>query len=142
MAIARMAVSLPCHGATEGQDTLWLGVAAFGRVAESLTLHKKADMLSVSGAMRITHWPGQYGVQQTGYQIVVDAVSAKTVQPRGTVNTTRNNDNQPQYRGRNIPARLQWLMQHGTGKFTRLGPMVTLLTSADPLMKHNCQEYP
>lgn len=86
MAIARMAVSLSCHSATEGQDTLWLGVVAFGRVAESLALHKKADMLSVSGAMRITHWPGQDGVQQTGYQIVADAVvSARTVRPGGGV---------------------------------------------------------
>lgn len=96
MAIARMAVSLPCHSATEGQDTLWLGVVAFGRVAESLALHKKADMLSVSGAMRVTHWFGQDGVQQTGYQIVADAVvSARTVQPGGTVSTTRNDNSQP-----------------------------------------------
>lgn len=96
MAIARMAVSLPCHSADEGQETFWLGVVAFGKVAESLARHHKADMLSVSGVMQITHWTAQNGLQQTGYQIVADAVvSARTVRPGGSLKAANNDNNTP-----------------------------------------------
>ena len=33
MAMARLAVSLPCNAAADGQATFWLGVIAFGKQA-------------------------------------------------------------------------------------------------------------
>lgn len=36
MAMARLAVSLPCNAAEGGQATFWLGVVAFGKQADAL----------------------------------------------------------------------------------------------------------
>ena len=36
MAMARLAVSLPCNAAEDGQATFWLGVVAFGKQADAL----------------------------------------------------------------------------------------------------------
>ncbi len=83
MAMGRLAVSLPCHSAQDGQATFWLGVIAFGKQAEALALHVKGDMVSVSGVMQINQWTAQDGGTQTGYQVVADSViSAKTVRPK------------------------------------------------------------
>jgi len=96
MAFTRMAVTLPCHRADAGQETFWLGVVAFGSVADSLAGHKKADMLSVSGSMQMTHWTDRDGTQHTGYQIVADAViSARTVRPDGGTRTAGNKNSVP-----------------------------------------------
>lgn len=96
MAFTRMAVSLPCHRAEEGQETFWLAVVAFGRIADALARHKKTDMLSVSGVMQITHWAGQDGIKQTGYQIVADSVvSARTVRPGGGVKAASTGRSEP-----------------------------------------------
>ncbi|HHH1244876.1 TPA: single-stranded DNA-binding protein [Yersinia enterocolitica] len=84
MAFARMAVSLPCQKAENGEMTFWLGVTAFGKQAELLARHKKGDLLSVSGAMQVSQWTGKDGNTYNGYQVVVDAViSARTVKPSG-----------------------------------------------------------
>ena len=84
MAMGRIAVSLPCNAAAEGQATFWLGVIAFGKQADALARHAKGDMLSVSGAMQLNQWTGKDGGTQQGYQIVADSViSAKTVRPGG-----------------------------------------------------------
>lgn len=36
MAMARLAVSLPCNAAEAGESTFWLGVIAFGKQADAL----------------------------------------------------------------------------------------------------------
>ncbi len=41
MAMARLAVSLPCNAAGDGQAIFWLGVIAFGKQADALTKHRK-----------------------------------------------------------------------------------------------------
>lgn len=64
MAFARMAVSLPCQKAENGEMTFWLGVTAFGKQAELLARHKKGDLLSVSGTMQVSQWTGQDGHTQ------------------------------------------------------------------------------
>ncbi|QPR28567.1 single-stranded DNA-binding protein [Edwardsiella hoshinae] len=84
MTTARLAVSLPCHAAQDGQATFWLGVVAFGRQAEALARHEKGDMVSVVGNMQVSQWTGQDGSTQSGYQVIADAVvSAKAVRPAG-----------------------------------------------------------
>lgn len=85
MALARMAVSLPCHGANDGQSTFWLAVTAFGKQADFLAKHVKGDLISVSGSMNISQWTGQDGQVNTAYQVLADSViSAKTVRSGGS----------------------------------------------------------
>lgn len=84
MAMARMAVSLPCNAAESGEATFWLGVIAFGKQAEALAKHVKGDLLSVAGTMQLNQWTGQDGGTQQGYQVVADSVlSARTARPGG-----------------------------------------------------------
>ncbi|AOP43931.1 single-stranded DNA-binding protein [Edwardsiella tarda] len=84
MAMARLAVSLPCHSSQDGQATFWLGIVAFGKQAEALVKHQKGDMISVMGNMQINQWTGQDGGTQSGYQVVADAVvSVRTSRPAG-----------------------------------------------------------
>lgn len=42
MAMARLAVALPCNAADNGEATFWLGVIAFGKQADALAKHRKA----------------------------------------------------------------------------------------------------
>lgn len=84
MAMARMAVSLPCNAAADGQATFWLGVIAFGKLADALAKHRKGELVSVAGNMQLNQWTGQDGGTQQGYQVIADSVlSARTVRPGG-----------------------------------------------------------
>ncbi|EAT4590601.1 single-stranded DNA-binding protein [Salmonella enterica] len=84
MTMTRMAVSLPCSAAQDGQATLWLGVLAFGKQADALAKHTKGDLVSVSGTMQINQWTGQDGGTQSGYTVIADSViSARTARPGG-----------------------------------------------------------
>lgn len=84
MTMARMAVSLPCSAAQDGQATLWLGVLAFGKQADALAKHTKGDLVSVAGTMQINQWTGQDGGTQSGYTVIADSVvSARTARPGG-----------------------------------------------------------
>ncbi|HDQ6768596.1 TPA: single-stranded DNA-binding protein [Escherichia coli O128:H2] len=97
MTLARMAVSLPCSQAQDGQATLWLSVIAFGKQADQLAGHEKGNVISVSGVMQINQWTGQNGETRQGYQVIADSViSAKTVRPGGSRRkTTGTQGNQP-----------------------------------------------
>ncbi|HGE5929846.1 TPA: single-stranded DNA-binding protein [Escherichia coli] len=84
MTLARMAVSLPCSQAQDGQATLWLSVIAFGKQADFLAKHQKGDVASVSGTMQVSQWTGQNGETRQGYQVIADSViSARTARPGG-----------------------------------------------------------
>ncbi|EFE5821885.1 single-stranded DNA-binding protein [Escherichia coli] len=97
MTLARMAVSLPCSQAQDGQATLWLSVIAFGKQADQLAGHEKGNIISVSGVMQVSQWTGQDGETRQGYQVIADSViSAKTVRPGGSRRkTTGTQGNQP-----------------------------------------------
>ncbi|MFS7239159.1 single-stranded DNA-binding protein [Serratia proteamaculans] len=69
MAFTRMAVSLPCHSAENGEASFWLGVVAFGKQADALARHGKGDMVSVSGNMQVNQWTAQDGSTASGYQV-------------------------------------------------------------------------
>ena len=49
MAMASMAVPLPCSQADDGTATMWLSVLAFGRQADALARHQKGELVSVAG---------------------------------------------------------------------------------------------
>ncbi|HHZ3239779.1 TPA: single-stranded DNA-binding protein, partial [Escherichia coli] len=74
MTLARMAVSLPCSQAQDGQATLWLSVLAFGKQADALARHEKGDLISVAGNMQISQWTGQNGEIRQGWQVIADSV--------------------------------------------------------------------
>ncbi|MDJ3783285.1 single-stranded DNA-binding protein [Salmonella enterica] len=96
MAMARMAVSLPCSAAQDGQATLWLGVTAFGKQADALAKHQKGDLVSVSGQLQINQWTGQDGGTHSGYAMVADSViSARTVRPGGGRSQQKSGSNPP-----------------------------------------------
>ncbi|HID4130318.1 TPA: single-stranded DNA-binding protein [Pluralibacter gergoviae] len=82
MAMARLAVALPCNAAENGEATFWLGVIAFGKQADALAKHQKGELVSVAGNMQLNQWTGKDGGTQQGYQVLADSViSAKTVRP-------------------------------------------------------------
>ncbi|HBR4754310.1 TPA: single-stranded DNA-binding protein [Klebsiella pneumoniae] len=84
MAMARLAVALPCNAADNGEATFWLGVIAFGKQADALAKHRKGDLVSVAGNMQLNQWTGQDGDTQQGYQVIADSVlSARTARPGG-----------------------------------------------------------
>lgn len=84
MAFTRMAVTLPCQKAENGEATFWLAVTAFGKQAEALAKHQKGDMVSVAGNMQVNQWTDNDGGTQTGYQVIADSViSARTARPPG-----------------------------------------------------------
>lgn len=84
MAMARLAVALPCNAAENGEATFWLGVIAFGKQADALAKHQKGELVSVAGNMQLNQWTGKDGGTQQGYQVLADSViSARTVRPGG-----------------------------------------------------------
>ncbi|ECG8815244.1 single-stranded DNA-binding protein, partial [Salmonella enterica] len=84
MTMARMAVSLPCRTAENGEAVMWLGVTAFGKQADALAKHQKGDVVSVGGAMQGNQWTGQDGSTQNGYTVIADSViSSRTSRPGG-----------------------------------------------------------
>lgn len=91
MAVASIAVSVDTRG--EEQETEWLSVLAFGKVAEALLRHKRGDMLSAAGRVQLNTWATDGGEQRRQFQIVVDSViSARTVRPGGGRKVKQGNE--------------------------------------------------
>ncbi|HAX3341508.1 TPA: single-stranded DNA-binding protein [Escherichia coli] len=66
MAMASMAIPLPCSQADDGTATMWLSVLAFGRQADALARHQKGELVSVAGNMQVSQWTGQNGETRQG----------------------------------------------------------------------------
>jgi single-stranded DNA-binding protein len=83
MAMARLAVALPCNAAeAESQPSGW-ALLLLGSRPMRWQSTRKATLVSVAGNMQVNQWTGQDGTQQ-GYQVVADSViSARTVRPGG-----------------------------------------------------------
>lgn len=95
MAMARLAVSLPCHTAQNGEATYWLGVVAFGKQAELLAKHQKGDLISVAGDMQLNQWKAQDGTQSEAPQVIADSIlSARTTRP-GSCITSQGKSSPP-----------------------------------------------
>ena len=83
---ARLAVAVECRdGAGEtGEETLWLSVLAFGRVAEDLARHAKGEPVSVNGRVRLERYQSRDGEERETWQVLADSVvSSRSVRPRG-----------------------------------------------------------
>ncbi len=68
----------------EQQETLWLDILAFERLAQSLLRHSKGDMVSVSGRLQVNHWTDKNMNDRTQQQVIADSlVSSRSVRPGG-----------------------------------------------------------
>ena len=86
MTAARLAVTVECRdgGRETGEETLWLSVLAFGRVAEDLARSAKGEPVSVSGRVRLERYVAGDGEERETWQVLADAVvSSRSVRPRG-----------------------------------------------------------
>lgn len=105
MALARIAVPLPCHSAENGEAPFWLAVVAFGKQADAQARHDKGDRVSVSGNMQVNQWTAQDGSTASGYQVVADSVvSARTARPGNGPTSQKNASNQGGNRKHNRPS--------------------------------------
>ena len=83
MTTASLAVTVEARGDVEDERTLWLGVAAFGRVAEDLARHAKGDPVSLSGRLQLSRYTTRDGEARESWQCIADAVvSSRCVRPR------------------------------------------------------------
>lgn len=91
MVVASVAVSIGEHD----EPPLWVGIMAFGRVADDLLRHAKGDLISASGRVQRSSWTTQTGEKREQLQIVADSViSSRTVRPSG--GRRRDADDHPQ----------------------------------------------
>jgi single-strand DNA-binding protein len=75
---------------------LWLGLVAFGRLADELLRHHKGDTLSASGRVQVRQYAGSDGAQREQWQVVADAlVSARTVRPGARKAAPAGDDGRP-----------------------------------------------
>lgn len=70
---ARLAVSLPCHGA-EQSTTMWLYLIAFGKQHEELAKHKKGDLVQVHGNLQVNRYQDKYGQMKEGWQLLAQSI--------------------------------------------------------------------
>lgn len=92
MAVATLAVDV---GDDEGPP-LWLGIVAFGKLADLLLRHAKGDLVSASGRVQVRRWTDTDGSGREQLQLVADAlVSARTVRPAAGRTTKRAEDGAP-----------------------------------------------
>ena len=85
MATASLAVPVEARerGADDAETTLWLGVVAFGRVADDLARHRAGESVSVSGRLQLSRYVAGDGEAREGWQCIADSVvSSHTVRPR------------------------------------------------------------
>ena len=82
MTAASMAIELSDRNGESATE--WLGVVAFGRVAETLLRHARGDLVSVAGRVQLNAFKTKGGESRRELQIIADSViSAKSVRPGG-----------------------------------------------------------
>ena len=75
--------------ADDAEATSWLGVVAFGRVAEGLDCRRSGVQLSASGRLQLSRYKATDGTTRKGWQCVADAVvSARSARPGGGKRST------------------------------------------------------
>ena len=83
-----MATASAAVDVTQGegdQQTLWLGLVAFGKAAESLMRNHKGDLLSIQGKTTQSVWTDKTtGEERSRLSVNVESiVSARTARPGG-----------------------------------------------------------
>jgi len=70
---------------TLDNETLWVRVIGFAKVADALARHVKGEMISASGRVQLSKWTDQTtGQTRENLELIADTViSARTVRPSG-----------------------------------------------------------
>ena len=79
MVTATLAVDATDKREGDGSEPLWLGIIAFGTLADRLLEHHKGDALTVYGRLQVSRWESD-GEAREQLQVVVETIlSARTV---------------------------------------------------------------
>ena len=73
MATTTLAVDVTAYNADDPQ-TLWLGLVAFGDVAERLSRVRKGDSVSVHGVLTQKPYETSQGEQRDGFSLLVESM--------------------------------------------------------------------
>jgi single-strand DNA-binding protein len=91
---------------SESDDTEWIGIVAFGAVANTLLLHRKGDLIAAMGRLCRNRFTGLDGTERVSWSLTVGSiVSARTVRPGGrpaspeSTNLLNRANNPPERRG-------------------------------------------
>ena len=81
------------RGVDHAEAASWLGVVAFGRVAEDLARRRSIVQVSVSGRLQLSRYKATDGTTREDWQCVADAmVSARSARPGGGKHSTGRNN--------------------------------------------------
>ena len=87
----QMATSSAAVDVTQGeneQQTLWFGLVAFGKMADTLMRHKQGDLLSIQGKVTQSVWKGKDGQERSQLSVNVESIiSARVARPGGRKKT-------------------------------------------------------
>jgi single-strand DNA-binding protein len=82
MVTATLAVDAPDKREGDDAPPLWLGIVAFGTLADRLLEHRKGDALTVYGRLQVRRWQSD-GEAREQLQVVIETLlSARTVAQR------------------------------------------------------------
>jgi single-strand DNA-binding protein len=83
MTRASIAVDVTPYNA-EDTESLWVGLLAFGSVAEDLQRAEKGQMVTAQGRMTRGHYAAKDGSQRESWTMIADAVvTARSARPTG-----------------------------------------------------------
>ena len=69
---------------TEGDESLWVSVLAFGTVADALDRAAKGEMVTAQGRMTRGKYTGKDGTERESWTLIADAVlTARSARPSG-----------------------------------------------------------
>lgn len=78
-----VAVDVAGHTATD-PETIWIGVMAFNRVADTLARASKGEMLTAMGKLTKSRYVARDGTERESWSLLADAVLvAKSARPSG-----------------------------------------------------------
>lgn len=73
--MTRVSIAVDCSGHNaESEETLWISILAFGKVAESLARASKGESLTAQGKLTKGRFVGKDGQERESWTLVADAV--------------------------------------------------------------------
>lgn len=79
MTVASLAVTVSCG---DDEETVWIGLVAFGKQADRLLEHNQGEMLAATGQIQVNRWTDSQNQTHKKWQMVVESiVSARLARP-------------------------------------------------------------
>lgn len=71
-------------GNSETEESVWISVLAFGKVAETMSRCAKGESLSAMGRLTRSHYVGRDGTERESWSLIADAVvTTRSARPPG-----------------------------------------------------------